>query len=146
MVNDHTNGGIQQNENDPFDLLLTSIPVNTQRTVRFVLTNSNPIDIKIDQYKSTITNGNIQFDHMKLLNGSQTKINIENKKLLSPVRLKIKLKLKEVSFFLKIVIPKQHQAIFLLTIHGTDPPEFYTGSIDIQTNYQVRNDLIDSFR
>jgi hypothetical protein len=50
------------------------------------------------------------------------------------------------NIFLKIVIPKQHQAIFILTIHGTDPPEFYTGSIDIQTNYQVKIDFIVSFR
>jgi hypothetical protein len=41
------------------------------------------------------------------------------------------------NIYLKIVIPKQHQAVFLLTIHGTNPPEFYTESITIKTSYQV---------
>jgi len=36
------------------------------------------------------------------------------------------------------VIPKQHQAIFLLTIKGTNPPKFYTESITFTTRYQVK--------
>ncbi len=58
--------------------------------VRFVLINSNPIDIEIDQYDYTILNGDIKFDYMKSLNENQTKIKIENKKKLSPVRFKKK--------------------------------------------------------
>jgi hypothetical protein len=64
--------------------------VNAVRMVRFVLINSNPIDIEIDQYDYTILNGDIKFDYMKSLNENQTKIKIENKKKLSPVRLKKK--------------------------------------------------------
>ncbi len=90
ILNDHTNGGIQKNENDSFEFLITSIPVNAVRMVRFVLINSNPIDIEIDQYDYTILNGDIKFDYMKSLNENQTKIKIENKKKLSPVRFKKK--------------------------------------------------------
>jgi hypothetical protein len=52
-------------------------------------------------------------------------------------------------FILKLVIPKQHQAIFLLTIKGTNPPKFYTESITFTTRYQVKRfrlfNLIFSF-
>jgi hypothetical protein len=36
------------------------------------------------------------------------------------------------------VIPEQHQAIFLLTIEGTNSPEFYSESITFKTHYQVK--------
>jgi hypothetical protein len=78
LINDQTNGGIKYNENNPLELFLTSIPVNTSRTVRFVLTNSNPIDIRIEKFEFTLLNTDIQLDYMKLLDGNETKIRIED--------------------------------------------------------------------
>jgi hypothetical protein len=42
------------------------------------------------------------------------------------------------NIYLKIVIPQQHQAVFLLTIQGIDTPKLYSESINIKTNYQVK--------
>ncbi|CAF2850368.1 unnamed protein product [Rotaria sp. Silwood2] len=36
-----------------------------------------------------------------------------------------------------LVIPEQHQAIFSLTINGTNPPKFYSESITFETHYQT---------
>ena len=38
----------------------------------------------------------------------------------------------------QMVIPQQHQAVFLLKLHATKPPGFYSESIVIETDYQVR--------
>ncbi len=119
LLTDETNGGIKLSETDPFELLITSIPVNTSRTVTFVLTNTNPIDIEIEEFDFTLPNTDIQLDYMERLNGNETKIRFENKNIYQ-------------------VIPKQHQAIFLLTIQGTNKPKFFSESITFTTRYQVK--------
>jgi len=81
VLTDHRNGGIKHSESDPFALLITSIPVNRSRTVRFALTNSNPIDIEIENFNFTSLNTDIQLDYMELLNRSETKIRFENKNI-----------------------------------------------------------------
>jgi hypothetical protein len=46
--------------------------------VRFVLTNSNPIDIRIEKFEFTLLNTDIQLDYMKLLDENETKIRMED--------------------------------------------------------------------
>lgn len=48
--------------------------------------------------------------------------------------------------FLKLVIPEQYQAVFSLKIHRSDAIGFYSESIIIETNYQVKSlDLLRLF-
>lgn len=42
------------------------------------------------------------------------------------------------------MIPQQHEAVFLLTMHAIEPPGFYNESISIETNYQVRREGISN--
>lgn len=121
-MSDHTNGGIKQSELDSFELFITSIPVNTTRTVTFLLTNSNPVDIQIEKFEFNCSNINIQLDYMESLNGSNTKIKYDDPYLSS-----------------KLVIPQQHQAIFLLKINATDSPKFYSEPITVKTQFQVNH-------
>ncbi len=44
----------------------------------FVLTNSNPIDIEIEEFEFPLLNANIQLDYMELLNETGKKIRVEN--------------------------------------------------------------------
>ncbi|CAF5025436.1 unnamed protein product, partial [Rotaria sp. Silwood1] len=120
LLTDHTNGGIRQYEKNPYELFITSIPMNTSRKVTFVLTNTNPIDIEIKKFYSTLSkNIDIELDYMTLLNGNKTKIINKNINIS------------------QMVIPEQHQAIFSLTINGTKLPKFYNESITFETNYQT---------
>lgn len=52
--------------------------MNISRTVTFILTNRNPINIKLKTFTSTLSNADIQLDYMKPLNGNKTKIFIKN--------------------------------------------------------------------
>lgn len=121
LLNDHSNGGIRQNQLNPFEFFLISIPVNTIRRFTFVLKNSNPIDIEIEKFQFSLKNLNIQLDRIKLLNGNETNIKYSTSNISS-----------------KFVIPKQHQAIFLLTIYGGNQAEVCNELITIKTHYQVK--------
>ena len=48
--------------------------MNTSRTVTFILSNPNPIDIKIEKFYFTLPYTNIQLDYMRLIEGDQAKI------------------------------------------------------------------------
>ena len=69
------------------ELLITSIPVDTTRLIRFILRNSNPVDIHINQFDVLISNAEIQVDYIKSLDDDETTVNIEDQTLLSPVRI-----------------------------------------------------------
>jgi len=45
--------------------------VNASRTVKFLLTNANPIDITIEQISLTLPKTTIQLSQMQLINGSE---------------------------------------------------------------------------
>lgn len=91
LLNDETNGGIQQNPYEPLELFITSIPINATRTVRFILRNSNPVDIHINQFDLLMSNAEIQLDYIKSLSSDQTTVHIEDFKRLSPVRIEFKM-------------------------------------------------------
>jgi hypothetical protein len=55
------------------EFFIASIPVNTLRTVTFLLINANPIDISIEKISVSLPSTNIQLTQMQLLNGSETK-------------------------------------------------------------------------
>lgn len=69
------------------ELIFTSIPINTTRSIRFILRNSNPLDITIKQFDVLISNAQIQVDYIKSLDDDQTTVNIEDQTLLFPVRI-----------------------------------------------------------
>lgn len=56
--------------------------------VRFILRNSNPVDINIERFDLLMFNAEIQLDYIKSLDGNQTTVDIEDQKRLSPVRIK----------------------------------------------------------
>jgi len=48
--------------------------VNVSRTVKFTLSNGNPIDISIEKISMTLPKANIQLTQMQLINGSETNV------------------------------------------------------------------------
>lgn len=48
--------------------------MNVLRTVKFMLKNTNPIDINIEKILSTLPKANIRLLEMQLLNGTDSKI------------------------------------------------------------------------
>lgn len=59
------------------EYFLASIPVNETRTIHFMLVNTNPLDISVDQIISTLPKTTIQLVHMQTLNGSETTISYQ---------------------------------------------------------------------
>jgi hypothetical protein len=60
--------------------------VSASRTVTLTLINSNPIDITIEKYYSTLTHADIQLDYIRLIDGNVAKI-IPKTNNISQVRL-----------------------------------------------------------
>jgi hypothetical protein len=60
--------------------------VSASRTVTLTLINSNPIDITIEKYYSTLPHADIQLDYIRLIDGNVAKI-IPKTNNISQVRL-----------------------------------------------------------
>lgn len=73
LVTDHTNGGIQAHDVNPLEFFLISIPVHTSLTVTFVLTNTNPIEVQIENVDLTLPNMKVQLNNMGPLTANQLK-------------------------------------------------------------------------
>ncbi|CAF1157024.1 unnamed protein product [Adineta ricciae] len=124
LVTDHTNGGIQVDNANPLEFYLVSIPVHTSLTVTFILTNTNPIDVQIDNVDSTLSNMKIQLNHMESLADNhqleRRPDNISTDENIS-----------------QLIIPEQHRAVFRLTIDGGDQVRVHNESITFRTIYQT---------
>ena len=66
-IMDHANGGIRRNETNPFEYLIASTSLNASRTVKFVLVNTNPIDIAVEEFNFTFSHGDIELDSLQAL-------------------------------------------------------------------------------
>ena len=83
------------------------------------------MDIEIEKMES---NFDIQLEYIGDLNGNDMEIKSQGKKRFKD----------ENESFLKVIIPTEHQAVFVLTIHGTNRVDFFNELITIKTNYQVK--------
>ena len=64
---DHGNGGIRRNETNPFEYLIASTSINASRTVKFVLVNTNPIEITLKKFNFAFSHGDIELDSLQAL-------------------------------------------------------------------------------
>ncbi|CAF3697659.1 unnamed protein product [Adineta steineri] len=124
-VVDGTNGGIRRNDSNLLEYFIASIPVNASRTVKFTLTNINPIDINIEKISLTLPKTTIQLVQMQFINGSES--NAVYKRIYHN------------SDIVELVIPVRHQAVFSLTISGASDPSLYNEVITFKTRYETIN-------
>ncbi|UJR33639.1 hypothetical protein I4U23_021073 [Adineta vaga] len=68
VVADNANGGIRRNETNPSEYFLASIPVNSPRTVKFILQNANPVEIPIEKISFTLPKSTLQISQIQTLN------------------------------------------------------------------------------
>lgn len=118
--------------------------MNETRTIHFMLVNTNPLDISVDQIISTLPKTTIQLVHMQTLNGSETTITYQISHRKSDV-YKVYLNISKHIFeklgffkFIQLAIPAHHRAIFSLTINGSNDPSFYHETITFKTRYEVK--------
>ncbi|CAF4461293.1 unnamed protein product [Rotaria socialis] len=122
LTADNSSSGIRRNDVNPSEYYIASIPVNSSRTVKFILKNTNPIDIPIEKISLTLPKTNIRLIQLQLLNGSETKVSFKS--------------LYQNEDITELVIPARHQAVLALTIHGTSDPSFYDETLSFKTPYQ----------